>query len=160
MNIPAAVQTFWSDFVATGAAKTEHFYESFAFGDGEALANNLAALVLSGVKRATTGALWCYEADGQRLPVPGDQSVVTNWDGDPLCVIETVQVDVVPFNQVSVEFAAVEGEGDGSLAYWTDAHRRYFKRECDQAGRAFSEDMSVVCERFKLVYQPKLSGEI
>lgn len=154
MVISPAVLKFWNAFDATGAADVRGFYESFAFGDGEALANNLAALVLSGVKCATAGAVWSYEAEGKRLPVPRDQSIVTNWAGDPLCVIETIRVDIVPFNQVSAEFAAVEGEGDGSLAYWMEAHRRYFMRECDRAGREFSEDMLVACERFKLVYQP------
>jgi uncharacterized protein YhfF len=158
MHISPAVQKFWDAFATTGAADARGFYESFAFGDGEALANSLAALVLSGVKRATAGAVWSYEVEGKRLPAPGDQSIVTNWAGDPLCVIETIRVDIVPFNRVSAEFAAVEGEGDGSLAYWMEAHRNYFMRECDRAGREFSEDMLVACERFKLVYQPALPG--
>ena len=49
-----------------------------------------------------------------------------------LCIIETVQVDVMPFEQVSAEFAAIEGEGDGSLAYWRQAHLEYFTRECER----------------------------
>ncbi len=154
MRIPATILEFWNAFAATGVADEQRFYESFAFGDSEALANDLADLVLSGVKRATTGAVWSYEAEGKRLPGPGDQSIVTNWNGRPLCVIETTRVDVVPFNQVSAELAAVEGEGDGSLSYWMEGHRRYFTRECARAGRDFNEDMLVACERFKVVYQP------
>jgi uncharacterized protein YhfF len=153
--IPPAALEFWNAFAATGAADERRFYESFAFGDSEALANELAALVLSGVKRATTGALWSYEAEGKRLPVPGDQSIVTNWAGEALCVIETTRVDLVPFNQVSAEFAAVEGEGDGSLAYWMEGHRQYFMRECSRAGRVFAEDMLVACERFVVVFPPR-----
>ncbi|MGR4868778.1 ASCH domain-containing protein [Variovorax sp. LARHSF232] len=73
-------------------------------------------------KRATATSLWSLE----RLPAPGDLSIVTNWSGAPLCIIETLAVDVVPFNEVGAEFAATEGEGDGSLAYWQEAHRPYF----------------------------------
>jgi uncharacterized protein YhfF len=151
---PQTVLEFWNAFVATGAGNEQNPYESFAFGNSEKLASALAALVLSGTKRATTSAVWSYEISGQRLPAPGDQSIVTNWDGQPICIIETTQVDVMPLNQVSAEFAAVEGEGDGSLSFWVEGHRRYFSRECERAGQAFCEEMLVACERFKVVYPP------
>jgi uncharacterized protein YhfF len=154
MDIPAHVAAFWSAFADTAGVDDSRFYEAFAFGDGEALANELAGLVLRGTKRATTAAVWTFEAEGKRLPAPGDLSVVTNWSGKPLCVIETRAVDVMPFHAVSAEFAATEGEGDGSLSYWQVVHRDFFGRECARAGRAFAEDMLVVCERFDVVYRP------
>jgi uncharacterized protein YhfF len=157
MNTPIAlsVQPFWRDFgLATGRADEARFYETFAFGDSEALADELAALVLFGVKRATAGAVWSYKAEGKRLPRPGDLSIMTNWAGSPRCVIETTQVDVMPFCQVGADFAAAEGEGDGSLAYWRASHRAYFTRECHAAGREFSEALLISCERFEVIYQP------
>lgn len=57
----------------------------------------------------------------------------------------------MPFKDVTADFAAAEGEGDGSLAFWRAAHAAYFTRECARLGRAFSEDMPVVCERFDVV---------
>lgn len=54
-------------------------------------------------------------------------------------------IDVLPFNQVGAEYAALEGEGDGSLAYWRRAHWRFFSRECRRIGREPSEDMPLVC---------------
>ena len=56
------------------------------------------------------------------LPKAGDLSVVTNWARTPLCVIETQRVEIVPYEEVSADFAATEGEGDGSLRYWQQAH--------------------------------------
>lgn len=160
MPIAPALLPFWQAFAAaTGKADVARFYEAFAFGDSEALADELASLVLAGAKRATAGAIWSYEADGQRLPAPGDLSIVTNWAGEPLCVIETTRVDLVPFNQVSAEFAAAEGEGDASLASWREGHRAYFTRECVASGRVFSEDMLVSCERFEVVFQPSSGPE-
>jgi len=158
MPVPAHLSTFWSEFAkATGSAHDECYYEAFFFGDSEEVANELAELVLKGTKRATAGALWSYEAEGQRLPQPGDLSIVTDWSGNPLCVIETQSVEVVPFLEVTAEFAATEGEGDGSLAFWQRAHREFFTRECATAGREFSESMRVVCERFAVVYRPATS---
>lgn len=153
MAIPPAAAALWSDWVrAAGGADESRFYESFSFGDSPELADELAQLVLAGTKRATAGAVWVYEASGKGLPQPGHLSVVTDSRGTALCIIETLQVDIVPFDQVTAEFAATEGEGDGSLAYWQQAHRAYFTRECERAGRRFSTDMPVACERFRVVF--------
>ena len=155
MPIPPHLASFWSDFAARhGAADESRFYEAFSFGDSEQLANELAELVLRGTKRATAGAVWSFEAEGKRLPQAGDLSIVTNGAGQPLCVIETRSVEVVPFRDVTAAFAAIEGEGDGSLTFWRDAHRSFFTRECASAGRVFTEDMLVACECFTLVYPP------
>ena len=155
MPIPANVIGLWNEYATlTGGLDESRFHVAFAFGDSEALADELARLVLSGTKCATAGALWAYEAAGERLAAPGDLSVVTNWAGTPLCIIETLSVEVVPFRSVTAEFAAVEGEGDGSLEFWRRAHRAYFGRECARLGRTFTEDMPVVCERFELKYRP------
>lgn len=159
MAIPPHLTAFWNDFVnAKGSVDESRFYEAFCFGDSEELANELAALVLQGVKRATTGSVWSFEAESKPLPQPGHLSIVTNWSGKPLCVIETQTVDIMPFNEVSAEFAALEGEGDGSLSFWQQGHRQYFTRESARVGRQFSEGMLVACECFKVVYQPKASA--
>ncbi|XLZ71011.1 ASCH domain-containing protein [Massilia sp. SR12] len=157
--IPANLSDFWSAFAnSIGGVDAARFYEVCIFGDSEELANELAELVLRGTKRATAGSVWSCESEGRRLPMQGDLSIVTNWSGSPLCIIETEVVEVVPFSTVTSEFAAIEGEGDGSLSYWREAHRQYFTRECARAGWQFNEDMLVACERFKVVYQPSTNA--
>ena len=155
MSVSSAVAAFWSEFSRhVGGVDDASFYEAFHFGDSDALAQELAALVLAGTKRATAGAVWSFEAAGKRLPRPGDLSVVTAWSGQPLAVIRTTRVELMPFDRVTAEFAAVEGEGDGSLDFWRRAHTAYFGRECARVGRVFSVHMPVCCERFELVYAP------
>lgn len=155
MPVPKAVRPFWNAFAqAQGGVDEVRFYEAFAFGDSPAMADELAALVLQGIKRATAGALRAYEGQAKPLPRPGELSIVTSGAGVPLCVIETLAVEVRPFDQVDADFAATEGEGDGTLAFWRAAHAAFFSRECAQAGRVFSPDMPVVCERFRVVYAP------
>lgn len=143
----------WSAYSLTeGGIKDERFYEAFSFGDSSAMADELGKLVLAGIKRATAGSVWSYESTGKSVPKPGDLSVVTDFSDTPLCVIETVQVDIVPFHAVSEEFAATEGEGDGSLDYWRKAHFEYFTRECESSGRLFDQEMLLACERFRVVH--------
>ena len=152
-NIPSSILPFWQQLQATvDDDASVRFLEAFHFCDNEADANDLADLMLQGTKRATASLRWIYEAENEPLPKVGDLSVVTTWDGEPCCVIETIQVDVVPYDQVSEEFAAVEGEGDGSLRYWRDVHWDFFSRECSSLGREPAQNMPVVCERFRVVY--------
>ena len=113
----------------------------FAFGDNPALADELLDLVMKGVKTAT-----CSTEDEPNTSSPGEQWVVLDSHGNPRCVIETTEVTYRKFGEVDAAFAHDEGEGDRSLAWWRDAHRRYFGR----LGR-FSEDMTLMCERFRLV---------
>ena len=155
MDVPPALTGFWSAFcAASGQDRTPQFYEAFHFDDNEASANALAALVLAGTKRATAALVWYLESADRPAPAPGALSVVTDWAGRPLCVIETVAVEVVPFDQVTADFAATEGEGDGSLDYWRRVHWDFFGRECARIGRERSTDMPVLCERFRVVYPP------
>lgn len=155
MSIPSAVAAFWNEFSRqAGGVDDTLFYEAFHFGDSDALAQELVDLVLTGTKRATAGAVWAFEAAGKRLPRPGDLSVVTAWSGQPLCVIRTTRVELMPFDLVTAEFAAAEGEGDGSLDFWRRVHTAYFGRECARVGRVFTVHMPVCCERFELVYAP------
>jgi len=54
-------------------------------------------------------------------------------------------------NEVPVEFAIAEGEGDLSYEYWWNAHKKFFTIELAEFGLEFSEDMLGICERFELV---------
>jgi len=142
----------WADaLIADGVALDLRQVESWSFGDSAALADELVALVIRGQKRATAGSLRAMERDRLPLPVVGGHSIVTRGDGTPACLIETTGVAVVPFGAVDADFAATEGEGDGSLAYWRDVHQAYFAREHAALGLPFDETTPVVCERFRLV---------
>jgi uncharacterized protein YhfF len=114
---------------------------SFAFGDSATLANELLELVLKGTKTAT-----CSTEDEPNISTPGERWIVLDGQGDPKCVIESIEVTFRRYSEVDAKFAFDEGEGDRSLAYWREAHRLYF----DRAGK-FSEDMILMCERFRLV---------
>ena len=128
--------------------------EAWAFGDSPEMADELLALVLAGTKRATAGALWEYEAEGESVPEPGDLSIVLDGAGNPACIIETTEVRILPMDKVDAAFAFDEGEGDRTLAWWQAAHERFFRRTLAAIGQTFTPDMPVVAERFALRYVP------
>jgi len=126
--------------------------DAFAFGGGGALGNELARMVLAGTKRATTSLPVEFTAVGDPLPVPGSVSIVLDSGANPLCIIERTQVDSVPFEDVGAKYAAIEGEGDGSLVYWRRVHREYFQDVCSRLGGAFDERSIVLCQVFRVVW--------
>ncbi len=155
MTNPTAIELFWQGYLTTlsPGAESAPLPEAWSFGDSPQLADELAALVLEGVKTATCSALWEYEAEGEPLPQASALSIILSGAGQPLAVIETVEVQIKPYDQVDAAFASDEGEGDRSLAYWREAHRRFFTRSLAVIDREFDETMPLVCERFQVLYR-------
>lgn len=109
------------------------------------------AMVLSGKKQATASSLLSYEIEGCRIPQIGDYSIVTDWKGNPRCVIETTNVIILPFNQITFDICKREGEDD-TLESWQKGHRNFFMEDGKKLGYEFSENMPVVFEDFKVVF--------
>ena len=124
-------------------------YEAWSFG---ADADALAELVQQGIKTATASAYPLYELEGEPLPQEGEYSVILDSQNNAVCIIQTERVFVVPFRDVEERQAWKEGEGNRSLAYWREVHRKFFVSCMQEAGLSFDEDMCVVCEEFKKVY--------
>lgn len=118
---------------------------AWAFGDTPELADELLELVLQGAKTATCSALDAY-GEGDAIPQPGVIEVLLDGAGNPRAAIRIVSVAIRRFDEVDADFAAAEGEGDRSLAYWGAAHKEFFGRS-----GLFRPDMLLVCERFELV---------
>ena len=100
------------------------------YGDSAELSEELLALIISGRKRAGTGLLWAYQHDGEHIAQAGDIEIVVDHLHAPAMVTRIVSSEIVPYNEVTAEYAAIEGEGDGSLEYWRRAHCNFFSREC------------------------------
>ncbi|WP_424833131.1 ASCH domain-containing protein [Ruegeria sp.] len=119
--------------------------QTFKFGDNPVLSAELLALVRSGKKTATCGALRDYPDGSSDMPQPGRQDIALDWDDRPALVIETVEVSICRYCDVTEEFALAEGENE-TLEGWREGHRRYFERN-----GGFDPEMELVCERFRLV---------
>ena len=114
-------------------------------------ANVCADLILRGEKQASCSLDYWYSHEGELMPEIGHLQVVTNWSGDPVCIIEITSVSKCKYKDVTPEFAAAEGEGDKTLAWWRDAHWRFFSKECEELAMEPSEVMVLVLEHFQVV---------
>jgi uncharacterized protein YhfF len=151
-----SIQKYWEQFLTSLPPDSPYRIKTYiaeGWGDGPAMAEELGALIAQGTKIATCSSLWEWEAEGDPIPEPGLITIVLDGRGEPLCIVETVEVSVRKYNEVDAGFARDEGEGDLSLNYWREAHRNFFSRALPKIGKEFSEEMPLVCERFRLIYK-------
>jgi uncharacterized protein YhfF len=146
-----SVEVVLSKLRALGVALPPGSIRIDGYGDSEALSESLLALIRCGSKRAGTGLLWRHEYENDPPAKPGDIEIVTTHRGEPSVVTRIVSVTIRPYSEVTAEYAAIEGEGDGSLEYWRETHWAYFSRECKRVGREPSESMLVVCCVFEVL---------
>ena len=125
--------------------------DAFSFGKTAEQADELAELVRTGTKTATSMLVWELEAEGRPLWHVGDRATVLDSAGGAVCVIETTELAVKPFSAIDDEFARDYGEGDRSLAWWRRVMMTYYSEIAEQLGKHPSEDMLLICERFRVV---------
>ena len=143
-------EEMWNRFCAENGLDPATHYEAWQFGDAP---DNLAALVILGIKYATASLYNLYEVeDEEPMPQEGDYSVILDSKDEAVCVIQTIQLDVIPFDEVGEDQARGEGEGDKSLSYWRKVHEQFFGEQAKEYGVEFYTKSRVLCEKFKLCY--------
>jgi uncharacterized protein YhfF len=154
------IEQYWDQFRKSRAILRhdipERYDAAFYFGSSPESAFEIAELVLAGVKTATGSLVWRYQHEGRRLPQVGDLNIVTDGRRSPLCITQTIEVRILPYDQVDAQFAYDGGEGDRSLASWRKIYWDFILRECEIFGKEPVEDVPLVCERFRVIYKEPL----
>ena len=151
----AKAEAFWQAYLASLPQAQEaihRFYEVFQIGNSPAAADEGAALIKHGVKTATSSLLWVYQATNKPLPEAGSLSIVINGRGEPVCVVETLTVEIQSFADVDAAFAYDYGEWDRTLETWRAQCWAINAPRCQAIGKAPTPEMPLVCERFRVVY--------
>ena len=152
MTTTSSVQQFWERYLVTLPEKHLHRFvplpEAWSFGDGPEMANELGSLVMQGKKTAT-----CSRYLGENILENPTISILLDGQENPLGVVETTEITVRRYCDIDAEWAAAEGEGDLSLEYWRNEHWTYFTRGAVEGRYDMSDDMPLVCERFRIIYR-------
>lgn len=147
------VEEYWKAFIAVDPLIDQATsYQVWYFGNSSEMARELAELVISGTKTATASLKSVNDIEPDKAPINDGYSVVTDFEGSPMCIIQTTEIRHIPFNEVDAPFAFDEGEGDQTLEFWRDVHRSYFTKEAAEKGLDFDENSIICSERFKLVF--------
>ena len=153
-QIHSSVPAIWFSFIAENMEYSHApMPEAWHFCSNKQDADTCAMLVKAGLKTASSGALAAYLHYKAPVPAAGDLAIITNWEGEAQCIIRTTEVEIKPFNEVTEDYAMLEGEGDQTLAFWKKQHWDFFNKDLASFGQTATEDMMVICEQFEMVYQ-------
>uniref|UniRef100_UPI00403FB22B ASCH domain-containing protein n=1 Tax=Candidatus Enterococcus willemsii TaxID=1857215 RepID=UPI00403FB22B len=145
------IKTYWENY-ATKHNLPLTLPDYWMFGDGsEAMGNKLGELVIRGIKTGTCAAHCTYELENEPIQQVGQYDIVLDGSNQPLAIIQYTKIEILPMNEVSEEFAISEGEGDLTYDYWYREHEKFFRWELEQYGLAFTPEMLLVCQSFKVV---------
>jgi uncharacterized protein YhfF len=153
-----AAFAMWHEYAATLHAPPLEDPTVERFGDSARLADALLGLVLAGTKRATAGLVADFAAEGEPLPRIGGHWIVCDGAGAPRCILRSTDLRLGPLSSVDDAFAWDEGEDDRTRDSWLREHERYFRRTQAARGEAWSDDLEVVFERFRVVWPPDVAG--
>ena len=117
----------------------------------EEAANYLLKLVIEGKKRATSSSLKAYEIEGDCIPQVGELSLVTYFDGTPGALIQTTNVRLIPYSDITFDIAKLEGE-DETIESWRSNHDHFFTEEGKMLGYEWDMNSIVIFEEFEVVY--------
>ena len=145
-------EEMWNLYTKSNNVKNKT-YHAWSFGSDPLTANELAKLVVDGVKTATASAYQLYALEKCPLPPVGGLNIILDGDNKAVCITETTKIYICPFMEVSEEHAFKEGEGDKSLSYWRKVHKDFFSKELKEFGLDFDEEMLVVCEEFNIIFK-------
>ena len=156
-EIDKSVYEMWNDYTKSNPEfKKGELPDSWSFHNNKADANRLAKLVLSGQKKAGSGLYTWYKEANLDLPKIGTKHIITDFDGKALAIIEIKKVDTIPFNQISKDYAELDmGTKIDPLKKWKKAHWNFFSKVLQENGETPTEEMLIVCERFKIIWTEK-----
>ena len=120
------------------------------------LRDRLISAILDGRKVTTTSLALEYEIEREPWPCEGQRSVVADSNDQPVCVIETVEVLIIPLGEVGYEHVVDEGEGHATVSDWRAGHEHFWrsKEMTDSLGDStfiLDDATLVVLERFRVI---------
>ncbi|MEG0267642.1 MAG: ASCH domain-containing protein, partial [Carnobacterium sp.] len=146
-----SIEKLWENFKLQNSTLPDN-YNLMTFGDTQDKANQSAALVLEGLKTAKTSLLLDYQRSEKSVPQEGSYSLILDGNNQAIGIVQLLKIAILPFDEVSDEWAYEEGEGDRTLKGWREFYQDYFQEQCKSEHWHFSMKTEVVCIQFELVY--------
>ncbi len=147
------VDDFWARFIRDMGFHPKTEYREAICLDEYDSAEPQLRLVLQGKKTASITALRFWQWLECDLPEPGDFSILTDRQGRPRCVLETMEVFELPLSRITAVQAALEQGGEVELADWRARRLAHMEAEARSHRYEPEADPTVVLEIFETVWQ-------
>ena len=144
---------FWNSYLDTLKDPPSNPIIEVGIAGNEGIADKLLDLYLQGKKTAGSGLVKDYELAGDDLPKAGNYWIILNSSKKPCCIVKTIKVELHQFDQVPIEVAVSEGEGDLSLEYWRKSHIDFFTPYLEGWGISDLDKEVLVTEFYEVVFK-------
>lgn len=150
--ITPEAEAFWQQCLAViDHPPADDFYRVRYYGTSQTIATMLGKLIVDGVKTGTFLVPRAHEGDAHMKPVVGGYIVLTDFDGKPLALLETLSVRTVKFDDIIEPDVQCEGPNLRNLAAWRNVHFEYFAAQLKPLGFTMSGEEKVTIETFRVV---------
>jgi uncharacterized protein YhfF len=114
------------------------YFPPMSIGSTPEDANEGARLILNGVKTLTSSAFWNYP--NGKIPFAGALSVLLDGARRPCGIVETIRVEIKPFQAITEDMAQDYGEGERTAVWWRRAMRGFYQASATRHDAAFTDD--------------------
>jgi uncharacterized protein YhfF len=91
------------------------YFLPMSIGSTPETADEGVVLILNGTKTLTSSPFWDYPDD--KIPFVGALSVLLDGSRRPRGIVETTQVEIMPFGAITEEMAHAYGEGERTVEW-------------------------------------------
>lgn len=148
----AAVAAFWKSCTTAHPELAGKTYALRCIGTSPEMNAAILDNIARGLKVGTFPLPLQLEKLGEKLPQPGDLTIQLKLDGTPRLLVQTTQVDTLPFGALTAEHTAIDGPTVRPIDIWRKVHIPYYTAIMAEYGLTFSEDVPICIERFACLY--------
>lgn len=142
---------FWQAFLEqTGTPENSYCNRCTYFGESEEESVEIMEQLLRGEKTAISHCVPRYIVTRSSMPKVGDYTMVTDYYGNPGCILKCVDVVIDPIGAIPAEIA--EREGEGELALWQQRKRQEFQALSQKSGFHYNDELPVLMELVERVF--------
>lgn len=146
---------FWAAFLEqTGADPSRAVSRYTYFGSSEEESVTALEQILSGEKTAISHCIPDYLTKKQPLPRVGDYTMVTDFYGNPCCIVQAVDVLIAPLPEVPASWISQDCPGL-SRAQWLSEQHAAYAALAARGGFHANADNPVLLEQVQVVYPVK-----
>ena len=153
----AALESFLADCRAAlprpeAAALEPGACRQSCIGADLGMSEQICGLVIAGDKTGTFSLPWLHDAHPEIKPDIAGFTVLSNFDGTPRVLLQTVELSLVTFGDIDASYTALDGPGVRDVAVWRGVHTAHWNTLLKPLGKEVAEDTPVVVERFACLY--------
>ena len=124
-------------------------YKRIKFSEKEEEQDQLARLVDSGIKVATSSLLYLQEIGVKEPTKVGERWGIQDSQNKVVCEVEVESVTINTFSSITNDFAIKEG--DQNFQNWYDIHWEYYSTVLSQYNKRLTDTTELECVYFKKI---------